>query len=168
MLDVVVGLGANLGPCLATLRSATSSLARVADVRAVSAVYATAPVGPPQPDYLNAAVRLTWAGDAHALLAALLAIEVAHGRVRTLRWGPRTLDLDILWIDGLVVSDAELDVPHPRLAERAFALLPLLDVAPDARDPRTGLPLAEAEAVAATVDVRRTELRLREERDERG
>ncbi len=160
MLDAVVGMGANVGPCLETLRSAVAALdaARAAHIRALSAVYATAAVGPPQPDYLNAAMRLTWHGDAHTLLATLLTIEQAHGRIRTVKWGPRTLDLDILWIDGLVVNDANLEVPHPRLLERPFALLPLLDVAPDARDPRSGLAIARA--TSACDGVRRTDLRL--------
>jgi 2-amino-4-hydroxy-6-hydroxymethyldihydropteridine diphosphokinase len=159
VLDAVVGLGANIGPCLETLRSAVASVGRAADVRAVSPVYATVPVGPPQPDYLNAAIRVAWPRGAHALLAFLLAVEADHGRIRTVKWGARTLDLDILWISNLVVNDGDLEVPHPRLHERRFALWPLLDVAPDARDPRTGRPFDRLSS-AADGGVRRTELRL--------
>jgi 2-amino-4-hydroxy-6-hydroxymethyldihydropteridine diphosphokinase len=77
-----------------------------------------------------------------ALLDDLLSIEAVLGRIRRERWGPRTIDLDLLWIDGLVVDHPRLAVPHPRLRERAFAVVPLLDVAPDARDPTTDEPFA--------------------------
>jgi len=104
-----------------------------------SRVYETEPVGgPPQPLYLNAAAALDFEGEPLALLEALLALERDFGRVRGVRNGPRTLDLDLLWIPGRSVAHERLVVPHPRLHERAFALAPLLDVAPDAADPRTG------------------------------
>jgi 2-amino-4-hydroxy-6-hydroxymethyldihydropteridine diphosphokinase len=113
-------------------------------IEAVSSLYDTVPVGgPPQPRYLNAAARLRTALSPRELLGALLGIERSEGRERRERWGPRPLDLDILWIAGLFVDEPGLTVPHPRLAERAFALLPLLEVAPDATDPRTGRPLSD-------------------------
>ncbi len=101
-------------------------------------------MGPPQPDYLNAAVRIAAPSDLEPVLAVLLAIERRAGRVRRAeeRWGSRTIDLDILWAEGVVLSSPTLTVPHPRLTERAFALCPLLEVAPFAVDPRTGLPFA--------------------------
>jgi 2-amino-4-hydroxy-6-hydroxymethyldihydropteridine diphosphokinase len=99
----------------------------------------TAPVGgPPQPEYFNAAARVAFDGEPEALLDALLAIEARLGRVRAERNGPRTIDLDVLWIEGVAHQSARLEVPHPRLRERAFALVPLLEVAPGARDPRSG------------------------------
>lgn len=131
-MRVVVGLGSNLGDRLATLREAVERIARVAEVRARSSVYETAPVGPPQPDYLNAAIAIEWSAPLHALLDELLAIEASMGRVRRERWGARTIDLDILWADVTLDDPPRLIVPHPRLAERAFAVAPLLDVAPDA------------------------------------
>ena len=134
-MRVVVGLGSNVGERLVTLRSAVDAIASIADVLARSFVYETAPIGGvDQPDFLNAAVALDYAGAPLALLDALQAIEASHGRDRAKeqRWGPRTLDLDVLWIDGLTVSEPRLVVPHPRLLERAFALLPLHDVAPKA------------------------------------
>ena len=134
----VVGFGANLGDRLATLRAALRELATLTRVAKTSHVYATAPVGPPQPEYLNAAALVEWEGSAEALLDALLGIEAKLGRVRGERFGPRTVDLDVLWIEGLVEEGERLVVPHPRLKERGFALVPLLEVAPDARDPRTG------------------------------
>lgn len=114
------------------------------DVIARSKVYETAPVGgPPQPPYLNAAIDVTCMLSPASFLTELLHIEVALGRVRgsdEVRFGPRTIDLDVLWIAGIVVDEPGLTVPHPRLTSRAFALVPLLDVAPDAVDPTTGAP----------------------------
>lgn len=138
----VVGLGGNLGDREATLRSAVLALRRLALLQAscrVSALYETAPLGPPQPVYLNAAVRLEVGQGPEALLDALLGIEVAHGRVRREKWGPRTLDLDLLWagtattggVEPLRFRSARLEVPHPHLEERAFALAPLCDVLPE-------------------------------------
>jgi 2-amino-4-hydroxy-6-hydroxymethyldihydropteridine diphosphokinase len=130
---VVIGLGSNLGDRLANLRSAVGRLAQSACVLATSRVYETAPIGgPAQGAFLNAAVAIEWGGEAHALLDLLQDIERDLGRRRDLRWGPRTIDLDVLWIEGARVDDARLVVPHPRLHERAFAVQPLLDVAPDA------------------------------------
>ena len=138
-LDAVIGLGANLGGRRAALEGAVRRFTKLGEVVAVSSLYETAPVGgPPQPAYLNAALRLHYGGSPRELLAASLEIERDAGRERRERWGPRLLDLDILWLDGVVCSEPGLSVPHPRLRERAFALCPLLDVAPDARDPSDG------------------------------
>jgi 2-amino-4-hydroxy-6-hydroxymethyldihydropteridine diphosphokinase len=101
-------------------------------------VYETAPIGPPQPDFLNAAALVTFEGTPEQLLDVLLGIEASLGRSRTLRWGPRTIDLDILWCEGIVLETARLSLPHPRLRERAFALIPMAEVCPEARDPVTG------------------------------
>ncbi|HET9931831.1 MAG TPA: 2-amino-4-hydroxy-6-hydroxymethyldihydropteridine diphosphokinase, partial [Polyangiaceae bacterium] len=131
-IDVVVGLGSNLGDRIETLRRAVRALAEFAEVRAVSYTYETPPLGPPQPDFMNAAVRLHARLSPTELLARLLEIERAEGRERRVRWGPRTLDLDILWIFGRSVAEPHLVVPHAELKKRAFALLPLLDVAPEA------------------------------------
>ena len=120
------------------MRAAVERIAGVAgvSVRARSRVYETAPVGgPPQPSFLNAAIYAECILSPVALLDELLAIEAALGRVRaaeTVRFGPRTIDLDILWIEGVTLDEPRLVVPHPRLALRAFALVPLLEVAPDA------------------------------------
>jgi 2-amino-4-hydroxy-6-hydroxymethyldihydropteridine diphosphokinase len=140
-LDVVIGLGANLGTPELSLRTAVLELASWGHAVAISKLYRSAPVGgPPQPEFRNAALRLRFGGNAHTLLERLLRVERDAGRVRRERWGPRTLDLDILWVDGLVLTQPELVVPHPRLREREFALRPLLDVAPEASDPRDGMP----------------------------
>ncbi len=127
---VVIGLGSNLGDRIANLREAAHRIP--APIEAASRLYETAPVGPPQPHYLNAAVLVRWQKELPLLLEQLLAIEASLGRVRVERWGPRTIDLDILWSDAVALDLPHLTVPHPRLHERPFALLPLLDVAPDA------------------------------------
>ncbi len=116
------------------MSEAVRRIAPHARILGVSRVYETDPVGgPEQPAFLNAAVALAWEGEPLALLDVLQRIEHELGRVRDVRWGPRTIDLDVLWIEGGVrIDDPRLVVPHPRLHERAFALRPLLDVAPDA------------------------------------
>ncbi len=140
-LAVVVGLGANLGEPRAAIEEACRQIDALSPIVRRSSLWRTAPVGgPSQPDYVNAAVLLRWSKPPLALLTELLAIETRLGRVRTVRNGPRTIDLDILWIEGVVVEEPTLVVPHPRLAVRAFAIGPLLEVMPDARDPTTNEP----------------------------
>jgi 2-amino-4-hydroxy-6-hydroxymethyldihydropteridine diphosphokinase len=123
------------------MREAIARVGTVATVRAWSRVYETAPVGKTdQPSFLNAALAVDCLLSPLALLDALLAIEKDLGRIRsadTVRWGPRTIDLDVLWIEGLAVDDPRLVVPHPGLVDRAFALVPLLEIAEGAVDPRT-------------------------------
>ncbi len=138
-MQAVIGFGANLGDRLGTMRAALAELSRAAVVAQTSRVYETAPVGgPSQPEFLNAAALVVPAGTALDLLDAMLAVEARLGRHRRERWGPRAIDLDILWIAGQIVDTPRLVVPHPALRDRAFALVPLLDLVPDARDPRTG------------------------------
>lgn len=139
----VIGLGANLGDRRATLRSALFALEELGRLVEVSSLYESPAVGPPQPDYLNAAVLLSSLLGPFELLAGLARIEQAHGRERRVRWGPRTLDLDLLYGPELEVNEPELTVPHPELAKRAFALVPLLDVAPEAREPGSGARYAD-------------------------
>jgi 2-amino-4-hydroxy-6-hydroxymethyldihydropteridine diphosphokinase len=106
-------------------------------------VYETAPVGgPAQPHYLNAAVLLSTKLEPSVLMERLLDIEASMGRVRKKRNEARLIDLDVLWIEGVTLTTDALVVPHPRLLERSFALRPLLDVVPDARDPVTRQPYA--------------------------
>ena len=144
-----VGLGANLGEDLpATLREALDRLDATGGVHveAVSPAYRTAPIGPvPQGDYLNAVARLSTTLPPHDLLAVLLGIEAELGRVRTVRFGPRTCDLDLLLYADRTLDDPDLTVPHPRLAERRFVLEPLA-----ALDP--GLRLPDGRAVRALLD----------------
>jgi 2-amino-4-hydroxy-6-hydroxymethyldihydropteridine diphosphokinase len=158
--DCVIGLGANLGDRAATLGAAVQALIHLGTFVAVSSVYETDPVGPPQPSFLNAAVRLRVALPPESLLVELLRIESAAGRERRERWGPRTLDLDILWIQGVVCQSPALTVPHPELCSRAFALVPLLDVAPEAADPTTGSAYRSVLAGLETASVRRAAVSL--------
>ena len=140
-MRVVIGLGANLGDRRATLREAAARIERLAPILARSGLWETAPVGgPEQPDFLNAALLIEWTRAPIELLDELMAIEADLGRVREIPNGPRTIDLDVLWIDGLAVNEPRLVVPHPRVHLRAFALAPMLEVAPGATDPRSGQP----------------------------
>ncbi len=133
---VVIGLGANMGDRRGNIDRAIAMLAATegVEVLAVSPIAETAPVGPPQDPYLNGAVLVRTTLSLRALLDAALAIEQSLGRVRGERWGPRTLDLDLLWSDGPAVNEPGLVVPHPELMNRTFALGPLLAVLPDAPD----------------------------------
>ena len=158
MHRTIVGLGGNLGDRLAHLRAGVRALRLVGAVERLSSIYETEPVGPPQPRYLNAAVLLTTSLDAEALLDELLRIEASEGRERRERWGARTLDLDVLWIEGQSVRTARIEVPHPGLRERAFALLPLLELVPEALDPLTGQRYADLRLDAG--GVRRLDDRL--------
>jgi 2-amino-4-hydroxy-6-hydroxymethyldihydropteridine diphosphokinase len=134
MTRAYLALGSNLGDRMGHLQLAVDGL-RAADgvrVAALSHVYETAPVGgPEQGPYLNAVVAVDIDLDPGQMLALAHTLEHAAQRVREERWGPRTLDVDVLWIDGVVLDDPALTVPHPRMWERAFVLIPLADVAPD-------------------------------------
>lgn len=134
MTRAFLGLGSNLGARAQHLRAAVSSLD---DVAAVSPVYETDPVGGPdgQGPYLNLVVELDTPLDARGLLGACQRLERQAGRVREERWGPRTLDVDVLWVDGQAVHEPDLVVPHPRMWERRFVLAPLADLAPDLVSP---------------------------------
>lgn len=133
MTAALIALGSNIGESRSLLVTAVHEINELAATRveAVSRLYATAPVGyEDQPDFLNAAALLETQLSPADLLAALHHIEVVHGRTREVRWGPRTLDLDVIDYEGFVSSEPELQIPHPRATERQFVLQPLADVAP--------------------------------------
>jgi 2-amino-4-hydroxy-6-hydroxymethyldihydropteridine diphosphokinase len=154
-LSAVIGLGSNLGDRATTLDSALTALEALGSVRAVSGLYEFPPVGgPEQGDFLNAAALIETELQPLELLRALQDIERRFGRERRTRWGPRTLDLDVLWFET-AYSDEALTVPHPRLAERAFALVPLLDVVPAAVDPSSGEAYSARLRALGSIDVRR-------------
>lgn len=125
-----LALGSNLGDRRAFLAEAVAS---IPDLVAVSPVYETDPVGGPEAQgaYLNLVVELDTDLTARELLELCGRLESAAGRVRLERWGPRTLDVDVVWIDGVAVDEPDLVVPHPRMLERRFVQVPLLDLAPD-------------------------------------
>ena len=129
-----LGLGSNLGDRAGYLRRAVASLP---DVVAVSPVYETDPVGGPgeQGPYLNLVVQLETRLLPRQLLEVCRTLEADAARVRGERWGPRTLDVDVLWVDGHTVADDDLEVPHPRMWGRRFVLAPLADLAPDLATP---------------------------------
>lgn len=138
MAFAFLGLGSNVGDRLTTLQRAVDLLDadRRTRVDAVSSVYETEPVGgPEQGPYLNMAARVATRRSPAGLLRLCHRVEAALGRTREVRWGPRTLDVDILLYDDRTVATRRLVVPHPRLAERAFALVPLMEVAPGQRLP---------------------------------
>jgi 2-amino-4-hydroxy-6-hydroxymethyldihydropteridine diphosphokinase len=128
-----IGLGSNLGDRRAYLKDAVEGVRAQGDVVAVSPLYETEPVGGPtgQGRYLNVVVELATSDSPRRLLERCRALEAAAGRVRSERWGPRTLDADVLLVEGAEVDEPDLTVPHPRLWERRFVLQPLADLAPD-------------------------------------
>lgn len=140
-----VALGSNLGNSQQQVIDAVDALGGIPDTRVLarSSLYLTPPWGVlDQPAFVNAVVLIDTQLSPHHLLDALLALETQAGRVRAVRNGPRTLDLDVLHVDGVMLVDARLTLPHPRLAERAFVLLPLADVAPTLDIPGMGPVLA--------------------------
>ncbi len=144
----IIALGSNLdsgaGSPLETLCAAREALAKLPNSRVEksSSVWKTAPVGNvDQPDFFNAALMLRTALSPHALLECLQEVERQFGRDRSreLRWGPRSLDLDIIFYGTRIIDEPDFSIPHPRFAERAFVLFPLMELAPTMVDPRSGL-----------------------------
>ncbi len=134
MTRAFLSLGSNLGDSRKFLQEAVQSLGR--SVAAVSPVYETDPVGgPEQEPFFNIVVELDTDLPPRELLAVCHRLESGANRVRQERWGPRTLDVDIVWIDGTTVDDPDLQVPHPRMSQRRFVLAPLADLAPELVDP---------------------------------
>lgn len=139
-------LPSNAGPPEATLAAAAERFGSLGQVMALSSLYSTAPVGfADQPRFLNAVAALDTALTPFELLGALLLIEKDFGRdrARYRQNGPRTLDLDILLFGDFVIGGATLDIPHPRLAERAFVLVPMNEIAPHAIEPRTAFSMSK-------------------------
>ncbi|MBM7829489.1 2-amino-4-hydroxy-6-hydroxymethyldihydropteridine diphosphokinase [Agromyces cerinus] len=161
MTRAVIAFGANLGDREATIAAAVREVAEApgVDLVAVSPVYETAAVKDAgvdldAPRYLNGVVVVETALEPHALLDLLQRIELEHGRVRTEHWGDRTLDLDLIDVDGVVLDDDRLTLPHPRAWQRAFVLAPWLDVDPDAELAGRG-PIAALRVAASDEVVRR-------------
>lgn len=137
VVDAAIALGSNLGDSAQILANAITVIDTVPSIRvtARSHFYKTAPVGPPQPDYINACITIETTLAPRDLLHQLLTIEGQFGRVRKERWGARSLDLDVLFYGDRIIEAPKLSVPHPRLHERPFVLTPLLDVAPQWHHP---------------------------------
>jgi 2-amino-4-hydroxy-6-hydroxymethyldihydropteridine diphosphokinase len=142
---VAIALGSNLGDSFRILEGALRVLAETPgiQVQAQSPVYQTVAVGPPQPDYLNACALLLTRLDPESLLSVLLSVEAEFGRVRRERWGARRLDIDLLLFDDLILRQSALEIPHPRMAQRAFVLVPLNDIAAAWVEPVSEQTIAE-------------------------
>ena len=129
MTRAFLSLGSNMGDSVTLLREAVESMEGMV---AVSPLYRTDPVGGPEQDpFLNIVVELDTELSARELLGLCQRLESAADRVRVVRWGPRTLDVDIIWMDGVTVSEPDLEIPHPRMRGRRFVMAPLADLAPD-------------------------------------
>lgn len=144
--EALVGLGSNLGESAQILSDAAQALADTpgVHVKSVSSLYYTTPVGGvAQPDYCNQAALLVTSLGPEELLGLLLAIEADFGRTRSVRWGPRTLDLDLLLFGQEVIQTSSLTVPHPRLHERGFVLAPLVELSPEWTHPTKGCTIRQ-------------------------
>jgi 2-amino-4-hydroxy-6-hydroxymethyldihydropteridine diphosphokinase len=133
MTKAFLGLGTNLGDRLANLTEAVELLRGREGIEVLrsSRVYETVPVGPPQPDYLNAVLEIETTKAPRALLRTCLEVEHAMGRERTEQWGPRVIDIDVLTYEDEVIEEPGLQIPHPRMHERGFVLVPLLELTAD-------------------------------------
>jgi len=145
MLHALIGLGANLGEPARAFATAIAFLASGGEVVCVSRLWRTRPLGPDQPDYRNAAALVRWNGPPPALLHACRDLEAAAGRDRSSeqRWGPRVLDLDLLMARDLVWRGPELELPHPRFHQRAFALVPSAELVPNWIHPLVGRTIGQ-------------------------
>jgi 2-amino-4-hydroxy-6-hydroxymethyldihydropteridine diphosphokinase len=153
-VDVVLGLGGNIGDPPAAFEEACARLAERHRVVALSSLYRSRPVGPAQPEFFNRAVLLDAARHPAGLLEECQLLETGAGRDRATepRWGPRPLDIDLLLVRGVVRRGPRLRLPHPRLAERAFALVPAAEIVPDWIHPLIGASIARLADAALAAD----------------
>lgn len=146
-----LGLGTNLGDRRRYLSEAVEA---IPDLVSVSSVYETEPVGgPEQGAFLNIVAELATELEPYDLLELCRSLERAAGRERRIRWGPRTLDVDVLWVDGVTMDDDDLTIPHPRMYQRNFVVVPLLEIAPELDHAMTQLGYDEATAFGAVTSV---------------
>jgi 2-amino-4-hydroxy-6-hydroxymethyldihydropteridine diphosphokinase len=141
---VFLALGTNLGNCEANLAQARTEISSIASIQKESSIYETPPWGvTDQPAFLNQVLAVVTGLDPLDLLSAIKTIEFTMGRVPSVRYGPRLIDIDILLYGDTILDTLTLTLPHPRMAERAFVLVPLLEIAPDLVSPLTGEPLTD-------------------------
>jgi 2-amino-4-hydroxy-6-hydroxymethyldihydropteridine diphosphokinase len=155
MASCAIALGSNLGDSRHILCDALRTLNDSPDIQitAQSQLYKTAPVGPPQPDFWNCCALLQTTLSPELLLQQLLQVETHFGRVRRERWGPRLLDLDLLLVDDLVLKTPTLQIPHPRMWDRAFVLIPLAEIAAGWMDPVSGKTVAMRASELSSVGI---------------
>lgn len=165
MTEAFVGLGSNRGDRAERLRLAVEGIAALEGTRvlAVSSIYETDPVGEPGSPYFNAVVRIATELDPAALWAGLRGVETALGRPARERSGPRTIDVDLLYYGDRRYRDEELEIPHPRVGERLFVLVPMTELAPGWKDPRNGLRMDHLTRGRGPIDQVRWVGRLRNE-----
>lgn len=143
-MSIILGLGSNVGDRLQNLQSAVDKLSKIGEIIKVSKVYETEPWGKTdQPAFLNACVKIECNLNPEDLLNKLKQIEKKIGRVERERWGPREIDIDILFYDDIVIESQRLTIPHPLLHERAFVLVPLNDIAPEFTHPKLNVVVSE-------------------------
>jgi 2-amino-4-hydroxy-6-hydroxymethyldihydropteridine diphosphokinase len=148
---IYLSLGSNLGNRALNLQNAISHLAPKVQVKSKSSIYETEPWGyPDQPTFLNQVVGAQTMLEPSELLVYLKELEISAGRQETFRFGPRIIDLDILFFDDLILNTPKLTIPHPRIAERAFVLIPLAEIAPDLRHPKLNKTVHELKAAVDT------------------
>jgi 2-amino-4-hydroxy-6-hydroxymethyldihydropteridine diphosphokinase len=158
MSTLYLALGTNLGDRFANLQTAIAALPPAVRVLAQSPIYETPPWGvTSQPSFLNMVLKGRTSMAPEGLLKHLKRLEIELGRVPTVRWGPRRIDMDILFYDDLIQETPELTLPHPHLYERAFVLVPLADLAPDLVHPWLRKPVSQLLAAVDTIGVRRYE-----------
>lgn len=136
-----LSLGSNLNDPISQVRKALIEIKNTAGITAINAessLFETPPIGPSQPNFINAAVKITTSLAPHDLLLKMQEIEQSHHRERLIHWGPRTLDIDILLYDNHAINDDKLTIPHPFMQERAFVLVPLLEIEPNLITPQHG------------------------------
>ncbi len=140
-----IAFGSNLGNSITILKDSLQALDRIPGItlKSVSSWYQTVAIGPNQPDYLNGCAILEVQQTPQELLVLLQAIEIQFGRTRTEKWGARTLDLDIILYADLILDSADLQIPHLRMRDRAFVLIPLAEIAPNAIDPISQKTIAQ-------------------------
>jgi 2-amino-4-hydroxy-6-hydroxymethyldihydropteridine diphosphokinase len=145
MAKCAIALGSNLGNSIEILENSLKILNNTPGInlKATSSWYQTKPVGPPQPDYINGCALIEVEQTPEDLLVLLLAIELQFGRVRNERWQARTIDLDLLLYNDLILDSPNLQIPHPRMTERAFVLVPLAEIQSDRIEPRSGKTISE-------------------------
>ncbi len=143
--NVAIALGSNLGDSLTILKNAIQTLSKIPDItlNTYSSWYQTQPIGPQQPDYLNGCALLKVDLSPHKLLEVVLDVEKQFKRVRLEHWGQRSLDIDIILYNDLILDTPNLQIPHPRMRERAFVLVPLAEIAPDWIEPVSGKAIAQ-------------------------